>query len=497
MSRFTRQSGVFCHPTSLPGPHGVGSIGASSRTFVDTLADAGQSLWQLCPVGPISGVHGNSPYQAYSAFAIEPLLIDLDQLVDDGLLTAEETDPAEEFDVERVDYDRVREFKHSLLRAAFDRFEEERPDALIASFESFRARVDWLENYALFRALKDHFDQESWTEWPAEIATRDANALERYREELDREIRFREFVQCVAVSQWQALTAYASDQGVQIVGDLPIYVAQDSADVWANPELFELDADGTPKDVSGVPPDGNNPAQKWGPPVYDWDVHRETGYEWWIDRLEWQLELGDLVRLDHFRGFEQYYAIPADEPGGEGEWRPGPGIEFFEQIEDELGELPFIAEDIGFITEEVDELRDGIGAPGMKVMQYADWCREDHLYLPHTYSEDTVAYPGTHDTNTVRGWYDDLDDEQIDCLHHYLGTDGSSINWDLIESAWGSDSVFAIVPLQDLFDLDASARFNTPGTVRGNWDWRCSPNLHEEFPVDRLRSLTDETGRLR
>lgn len=495
MSRFSRQSGVFVHPTSLPGPHGVGSIGQSSREFVDTLAEADQSLWQLCPLGPISSVHGNSPYQAYSAFALEPLLIDLDPLVEDELLTSQEATPAESLPDDRVDYDAVRQFKYPLLRTAFDRFDGDRPAELWDAFEEFRAESDWLENYALFRALKREFDDRAWTDWPDPLANRDPDALDEYRERLADEIRYREFLQFVAAQQWKRLRSHAQQRGVQVVGDLPIYVAQDSADVWAHPELFELDEDGTPQDVSGVPADENNPAQKWGPPVYDWAEHEATGYEWWIARLERQLELADVVRLDHFRGFEEYYAIPADGEGHEGEWRSGPGLEFFRRIESELGELPVIAEDIGFITEDITQLRRDIDAPGMKVMQYADWCSEDHIYLPHTYDEDTVAYPGTHDTNTVRGWHDALDDQQTGCLHYYLGTDGEEIHWDLIERAWHTASVLAITPLQDLYGLGTEARFNTPGTETGNWDWRITQEQLASFPTERLRTVTNEAGR--
>ena len=495
MTRFSRQSGVFAHPTSLPSPHGIGSIGQPSRKFVDTLAEADQSLWQLCPLGPISGVHGNSPYQAYSAFAIEPLLIDLDVLVEAELLTPQEATPTAPFPEEYVDYDAVREFKYPLFRTAFDRFDEDRPDELWDAFEQFREETDWLENYALFRALKREFDGQGWTDWPEPVALRAEDALEEYRDELSDEIRYREFLQFVATRQWNRLRAHAEQRGVKVVGDLPIYVAQDSADVWAHPELFELEEDGTPKDVSGVPADENNPAQKWGPPVYDWAEHEASGYEWWVARLERQLELADIVRLDHFRGFEEYYAIPADGEGHEGEWRSGPGIEFFRRIEEELGELPFIAEDIGFVTEEITQLRRDIDAPGMKVMQYADWCAEEHIYLPHTYEQDTVAYPGTHDTNTVRGWYESLDDQQVDCLHYYLGTDGSDIHWDMIERAWHTASVLSVVPLQDLYGLGADARFNTPGTETGNWDWRCTDELLDRFPAERLRTITHEADR--
>ena len=497
MSRFRRKSGLYLHPTALPSRHGIGSIGAPAKKFVDAAAEAGQSLWQMCPLGPVSSAYAYSPYQSYSAFAVEPLLIDLDDLVERGLLDEGDVTPEQSFPAERVDFDAVAAFKRPLLRDAYDRFEAEQPDELVEAFEAFCDRVDWLDNYALFRALKRHFDGAAWSEWPAPIRSREPDALEEYRERLADEIRYRKFLQFIAVDQWDELHEYAGERGVDIVGDLPIYVAQDSADVWANPELFELDDDGSPALVSGVPADANNPAQKWGPPVYDWEELAATDYEWWIDRFEWQLELADLVRIDHFRGFEEYYAIPDGADPSEGEWQPGPGLEFFRTIEDALGELPVIAEDIGFVNEQIEQLRREIDAPGMKVLQYADWCSEEHLYLPHTFEEDTVAYPGTHDTNTVRGWYENLSDQQVDCLHYYLDTDGSEINWDLIGAAWHSESVLAVVPVQDLFDLGEWARFNAPGTEEGNWEWRCTAEQLDDLPADRLRTLTAEADRLR
>ncbi len=496
MSRFSRQSGVYLHPTALPGRHGIGSIGEPAKQFVDAAADAGQSLWQLCPLSPVAEVHGFSPYQAYSAFALEPLLIDLDDLVDRGLLDESDVAADRSFPDERVDYEAVREFKYPLLREAYERFEAEEPEDVASAFAAFRERVDWLDNYALFRALKDHFGDIAWTDWPDPIRSREPEAMAEYREELADEIRFRKFCQFLAIDQWDELHEYAAERGIDVVGDLPIYVAQDSADVWANPELFELDESGEPALISGVPADANNPAQEWGMPVYDWDAVVDEEYEWWLDRVEWQLELSDLIRIDHFRGFDEYYAIPADADPSGGRWHEGPGLEFFERLESELGELPVIAEDIGFINESVEQLRRDVDAPGMKVLQYADWCSEDHIYLPHTYDEDTVAYPGTHDTNTVRGWYESLSEEHRDCLHYYLGADGEEINWELIAAAWHSDSVLAVVPVQDLFDLGEWARFNAPGTAEGNWEWRCTADQLEAFPTDRLRELTDDAGRI-
>lgn len=487
---------MYLHPTALPGRHGIGSFGEPAKRFVDAAAEAGQSLWQLCPLSPVAEVHGFSPYQAYSAFALEPLLIDLDDLVERGLLDEADVATDRSFPDERVDYEAVREFKYPLLREAYERFDAEEPEDVAAEFAAFKERVDWLDNYALFRALKDHFGDIAWTDWPDPIRSREPEAMAEYREELADEIRYRKFRQFLAVDQWDELHDYAAERGIDVVGDLPIYVAQDSADVWANPELFELDEAGEPALISGVPADANNPAQEWGMPVYDWGAVVADDYEWWVDRVAWQLELSDLIRIDHFRGFDEYYAIGADEDPSAGRWYEGPGLEFFRRLEDELGDLPVIAEDIGFINESVEQLRRDVDAPGMKVLQYADWCSEDHIYLPHTYDEDTVAYPGTHDTNTVRGWYENLSDETRDCLHYYLGADGDEINWKLIDAAWHSDSVLAVVPVQDLFDLGEWARFNSPGTDTGNWDWRCTADQLDAFPVDRLRELTADADRL-
>ncbi|MDR5673497.1 4-alpha-glucanotransferase [Halalkaliarchaeum sp. AArc-CO] len=504
MTDFERRSGVFCHPTALPAPGGIGTIGAPARRFLDRIAEAGQSLWQLCPLGPTVGIYGNSPYQTCSAFAIDPLLIDVDELVDRGLLSADrvetERDGSPKLSDDCVDYDAVREYKRPLLREAYRSYREQGPSDLVETVEAFDSRAEWLGDYALYRALKERFGDRSWTDWPAEFRRREHDVLERARDELDDEIGYRIFLQAVAHDQWYRLHEYATDLGIDVVGDVPIYVAHDSADVWAHRELFELDADGEPAVVAGVPPGIDDDGQKWGNPVYDWDALSTTGYAWWVDRLAWTLDLVDVVRLDHFRGFESFWAIPADAPAREGEWRPGPGRDLFETIEraaDPVKEgLPAIAENLGHVTDEAETLRRELAAPGMNVMQYADWCTDDHGYQPHTYDADSVAYPSTHDTDTVRGYYESLEGGHRDCLHYYMATDGSEIHWEFIEAAWESDSVFAIAPLQDLFGLGSDARFNTPGTLAGNWEWRCPSALLAEFPAERLRELTGRTGRL-
>ncbi|MFP9059419.1 4-alpha-glucanotransferase [Natrialbaceae archaeon A-chndr2] len=496
---FERSSGVFCHPTMLPGPHGIGSFGEPTRGFLDRLADADQAYWQICPLGPTAAIHGNSPYQSSSTFAIEPLLIDLEDLVSRDLLSEPATEPDPVYDAdlsaETVHYEAVREFKTHRFRQAFDRFEDGDFDALEQAFSAFRRRAHWLEDYTLFRALSDVYDDRSWLEWPEPIRLREPSALERWREDLARERRYCAFLQFLAYEQWMDVREYAADRGIEILGDMPIYVALDSADVWANPACFELGDDGRPEQVAGVPPGPGDDGQKWGNPLYDWSHLESSGFDWWVDRVSWLTELVDAVRLDHFRAFESHWSIPVEKPAHEGEWRPTPGSALFDTIREAVGRVPFVAEDLGFVTDEVQTLRRSIDAPGMKVLQYADWCVDGHLYQPHTFERDTVAYPSTHDTNTVRGWYDGLGADQRDCLHYYLGTDGSAIHWDLLEAAWESDSVLAIAPIQDLYGFGSGARFNTPGTAAGNWNWRCTPEQLEAFPTERLRELTARTGR--
>ena len=495
--RFDRQSGVFLHLTSLPGPHGVGDLGAGARAFVDFLDRADQSLWQFCPLGPTSGVHGDSPYQSYSAFAGNPLLVDLRDLADRGYLDEDEIDQPEDVSPHEVLYDRVREFKQSRLRAAHERFEAEATEEERAALAAFRERESaWLTDYALFMALKAEFDGALWTEWPEPIRTREPDALDRYREDLAEEIRFRTFVQWVFDEQWQDLYEYADERGLGLVGDLPIYVALDSADVWAAAESFQLDADYRPTAVAGVPPNPGDEGQRWGNPVYDWGALREDDYGWWLARFERLFDLVDIARIDHFKGFDEYWAIPADaDSPGAGEWREGPGAGFFETVQAELGDLPFFVEDLGFLDASVVALRDRFGFPGTWVPQYADWCEEGHMYQPMHFPEGSVGYTSTHDTDTVVGYYRDLPDRQRECLHHNLGTDGTDINWEFVEAVYNSDAVAALTTVQDLLGLGSEARFNVPGTAAGNWRWRVTGEGLDPDVADRLAHVTDRTIR--
>jgi 4-alpha-glucanotransferase len=495
--RFERQSGVFLHLSSLPGAHGIGDLGAGAYEFVDFLARADQSLWQFCPLGPTSSVHGNSPYQSYSAFAGNPLFVDLHELVELGYLEEEAVDPPDAFSDHEVRYGAVAEFTETRLRSAHERFETAAADDERGSFDRFRSRAaSWLDDYALFMALKEEFDGAGWLEWPDDIGAHEPDAVERYRGELDEEIRHHEFVQWCFDRQWRELAEYAADSGVSLVGDLPIYVGLDSADVWANRENFRLDDDGRPAEVAGVPPNPGDDGQRWGNPVYDWDALGADGYGWWIDRLERLLALVDVARIDHFKGFDEFWAIPAeaDSPAA-GQWRAGPGAAFFETGRAALGELPFIVEDLGFLDESLVGLRDSFEFPGMRVPQYADWCEAGHMHQPMHFPERSVGYTSTHDTNTVVGYYRSLGEEQRECLHYNLGTDGEEIHRELIEAVWNSNAGVAMTTLQDVLGLGSEARFNVPGTATGNWRWRVTTEGLDPEVADRLARVTDRTIR--
>ncbi|WEL20612.1 4-alpha-glucanotransferase [Halorhabdus sp. BNX81] len=488
---FDRQSGVFLHLTSLPGPHGIGDLGAGARTFLDVLERAEQSLWQFCPVTPTVGVHGHSPYASPSAFAGNPLLVDLTALVDRGWLGANaiEDPPA---DPHTVHYDDVAAFKRDRLRMAFEGFEADASEDARAAFDAFREREStWLEEYTVFAALKAAHDGAPWVEWPADLAGRDAGALAAARENHADAIRYHAFVQWIFDEQWRDLRAAADERGISLVGDLPIYVAWDSADVWANPGAFQLDEAGQPTAVAGVPPNPGDDGQRWGNPVYDWETLRADEYGWWRHRLDRLLSLVDIARIDHFKAFDEYWAIPADaDDPAAGEWQPGPGADFFETVRAELGELPFIVEDLGFLDERMVSLRDQFEFPGMRVPHYADWCQEGHRYKPTVYPEHCVAYTSTHDTDTAVGFYETLPADQRECLEYALATDGEGIAWDLIEAVWHSEATLALTTVPDLLERDSEARLNRPGTDEGNWTWRVSADELDGDFVDRLASIT-------
>lgn len=489
--RFDRASGVFLHLTSLPGPHGIGDLGEGAREFLSFLRTAEQDYWQFCPLGPTSAAHGNSPYQSFSAFAGNPLLISLDRLVDDGWLTDDDLQPVPEFDDHDVDYEAVGEYKRDKLRTAHERFRETATEEDRAALEQFRESEPWLDDYALFRALKRKHDKVAWVDWPEPIRTRDPDALESAHKECSEEIEYRTLVQYWFDKQWQAFKTDAEEAGIKLVGDVPIYVGLDSADVWSSPEAFQLDDQNRPTAVAGVPPNAGDSGQRWGNPLYDWGRLADNDYDWWARRLGRLFEQVDVTRLDHFQGFLEYWAIPAeaDDPAA-GEWRDGPGAAFFEAIEKQLGDLPFIAEDLGFPDAELQALMDRFGFPGMRVPQYADWCQGGNAHQPMHYPKNSVGYTSTHDTDTFEGYYSSMSDRQRECLHYNLGVDGDEINWSIIEAVWRSEAGLAFTTLQDLLGLDSHARFNTPGTAEGNWTWRVTSEGLDEEVAKKLGTMT-------
>ena len=489
-----RTSGILMHISSLPGAYGIGSMGKEAYDFVDFLSRAGQAYWQILPLSPTG--YGDSPYQSTSTFAGNPYLIDLETLTREGLLLPGE---AEEFfwgsDPGRVDYGSLYNSRFTLLRKAFARF---RPEQNYWDFVADNA--GWLEDYSLFMVLKEKYEGAPWQNWPEPLRTRDPEALGQYRSALDAELRFRYFVQYQFFRQWQALRRYANDRGIRIIGDVPIYVPLDSADVWSSPELFRLDGEGRPEAVAGCPPDSfSADGQLWGNPLYDWAKMKETGYAWWIRRLAAAAKMYDVVRLDHFRGFESYWAVPAgDTTAAGGRWEPGPGMDFIGAVQQALPELAFIAEDLGYVTAEVRKLQEDSGYPGMKVLQFAFDSRETADYLPHTYPVNSVCYSGTHDNLTLGQWFDEAAPEDIAMAKAYLGLNQEEgLIKGMIRGCMGSVSRLCVIQMQDWLELDGQARMNFPGTLTDrNWTWRAAPGFASDALADRIREVTGRYGRL-
>ncbi len=490
-----RASGILCHPTCLPGPSGIGDLGRGCDLLLDFLARAGQTIWQTLPIVPTG--YGDSPYQPFSVFAGNPLLIDLEQLADWGLLTPAQARPPTPLPEDYVDYGAVIAFKDGALRAAFRKFARS-PGSLEGEFEAFcREHTAWLEDYALFMALKRHFRWAPWTAWERPIARRDAQALAAWRERLAEEVAYQRFIQFVFEKQWQRVRQAAQARGIRIMGDMPIFVGHDSADVWSHQALFELDEDGIPLAVAGVPPDYFSPTgQLWGNPLYRWEVMRRDGYAWWIARLKRALTQADMVRIDHFRGFAAYWRVPAgEETAIHGEWVPGPGADFFHAVRQALGSLPIVAEDLGLITEDVIALRKAFNLPGMRVLQFAFDSDATNEHLPHNHSADCLVYTGTHDNDTTVGWYSSRDPLTQHKVRLYTGSDGRDIHWHLIRLAMTSVADYAIIPLQDVLGLGSEARFNTPGRPFGNWAWRFREEALQGALADALRDLALISGR--
>ncbi len=498
----SRASGVLLHPTSLPGPYGIGDLGPSAYQFVDFLAAAAQTYWQILPLGPVGA--GNSPYQCYSAFAGNPLLISPRLLVDEGLLPDDALDGAPSFPVDHVDYEAVAVYKQRLLAEAHAHYRLRGTPALRRAMDDFvAAHRAWLEPFALYMALKDAHEGRPWTEWEPDIAAREPEAVAVWRSRLQEDVSCHCYSQYLFFHQWRRLKDYAAGKGIRVIGDAPIFVAHESADCWAAPELFWLRPDGRPSFVAGVPPDYfSATGQLWGNALYRWDVLTADGYRWWIERLRLLLATVDLLRLDHFRGFAGFWAIPGDAPTAEtGHWEPGPGVPFFAAIQQALGRLPLIAEDLGVITPDVVRMRERFGFPGMRVLQFAFDAFEEgagNPHLPHNHVRNSIVYTGTHDNDTTAGWYAGLPPRRRRYVRAYARstrTGPDAVAWDLVRMAQASVAQIAVAPLQDLLGLGNMARMNLPGTPAGNWQWRFAAEALTEDLATRLAHLTRLFGR--
>jgi 4-alpha-glucanotransferase len=493
-----RTSGLLLHVTSLPSPYGIGDVGPSALAWIDRLQAAGQNWWQSLPLGPTG--YGNSPYQSLSSFAGNGLVISPDWLIEDGLLRASDCQHGV-FPQHEVDYDAVVPFKHQLLETAWANFTAGLRSDLRPAYEQYcHDQAHWLDDYALFRALKGRFGGAYYLDWPKELVKREPAALDRARRDLADQVGLACFVQFVLSRQTERLKAHAHGKGVKLIGDLPFFVSADSSDVWANPELFLLDEQRRPRFVAGVPPDYfSATGQLWGNPVYNWDALRATSYRWWTDRLRSLLTHVDVIRLDHFRGFIAAWHVPAGAPTAEsGTWRPGPGAELLNAVQKELGPLPFIAEDLGQITPDVYAVRDQFNLPGMRILQFAFDGHSDNPHLPENYVTDAVVYTGTHDNPTTRGWYEDLPGDQQRNLWNYLKRsegNSSEVAPALMGLAWSSRAALAMAPLQDLLNLGNEARMNVPGRADGNWRWRCTVDMLSDDAFERIRNLTKSSNR--
>lgn len=494
-----RFSGILVHPTSFPSPYGIGDLGDGAYKFIDFLVEAGQSLWQCLPLGPTG--YGDSPYQSFSSFAGQPLIISPDRLADMGLLTADDLADIPEWETDYVDYGPAITYKTQLLKKAYAHFKECSDETILRAYNAFcRRNKAWLDNYALFMALKDANNGVSWLEWPAEHKDADNKGRRALMRSLSDETGYYKFIQFIFFKQWHELKDYAHENGIKIIGDIPIFVSPDSADVWADKELFQLNEKGYPLAVAGVPPDYfSATGQLWGNPLYDWEAHKASGYQWWINRIKNQLSLVDYLRIDHFRGFEAYWSVPYGRKTAQrGKWIKGPGAGLFNAIRDALGEdLPIFAEDLGIITPEVEALRDAFQFPGMKVLQFAFDTVEENNFLPYMFTENCICYTGTHDNDTTVGWYATASEAAKDKVRRYMNCDGGMVARDFIRTAMGSVARYAIFPLQDALGLGSDSRMNTPGNPAGNWAWRYTGEMLTPGLAKDLCELTILYGRRR
>ncbi len=488
--KFERQGGILLHPTSLLSPYGIGDLGPGAIAWIDFLAASGCRLWQVLPLGPTG--YGDSPYQSFSTFAGNPYLISPQVLLDEGLLTQSDLGDMPTFPPNRVDYGKLIVWKLSLLEKAYTHFEQGGDAGLQQAFAQFKKEQSaWLEDYALFMALKEVHNGHPWTQWEVPLRDRHPQAIANALQIHARAINRHAFCQFIFYRQWKTLRLHATQNQIRIIGDIPIFVAHDSSDVWARPDLFFLNDKGYPKVVAGVPPDYfSKTGQLWGNPLYNWEIHARDGYTWWLQRISAALKLVDFIRLDHFRGFAGYWEVPGSATTAEkGRWVTGPGKSFFQIVQNQLGELPFIAEDLGVITPDVVSLRQQFALPGMRVLQFAFTGEPENPFLPHHYVEHCVAYTGTHDNDTARGWYDRVNEKERAFYRKYLHRDGSQIAWDLIRGVWSSVAVFAIAPIQDFLNLGNEARMNYPGNPVGNWSWRLDEGFLNPELAQRIKEL--------
>ena len=493
---YKRSSGILLHPTSLPGPDGLGDLGADAHQWVLSLSKMGFEFWQILPLGPTG--YGDSPYQCFSAFAGNPLLINSLFLVEDGLLTFDDLADRPAFSNEFVDYGKAIPWKNRLLNTAFSNFKASPRPELKKEFDNFcQKEHTWLDDYALFMAIKDAYHGEPWNKWAPPLKMREKDALLQFSNEHHDSILCHQFRQLLFFRQWQDIKQYANSLGIKIIGDIPIFVAYDSADAWSNPDLFYFDKNRDAIVVAGVPPDYFSvTGQLWGNPLYLWKTHQDTAYDWWIKRIKSTLALVDIIRLDHFRGFVDYWEIPAGMPTAEiGQWKPGPGKGFFDAIKTFLGDLPLIAEDLGQINPQVYQLRDELALPGMKILQFGFGNGPEDNFLPHNYPIHCVAYTGTHDNDTAIGWFETAQEKEKDFCRRYLNSSGEDIAWDMIRCIWASVANIAIAPLQDFLQKGSEARMNFPGRASGNWAWRFQH--HEITPelINRIAEINYLYGR--
>jgi len=491
-----RASGILMGISSVPSKYGIGCFSKEAYDFVDQLKKAGQQYWQILPLGPTG--YGDSPYQSVSTFAGNPYFIDLETLIDKKLLTKEECESCDWGGSESyVDYEKMYLSRYKLLRKAYERADlKNDPDYAVF----LKKEKDWLLDYCLFMAIKNAQNGKCWIDWPEELKDRHSKAVKEAEKELAEEVGFYSFQQYCFTTQWNKLKEYANEKGIQIIGDVPIYVALDSSDAWANPEMLQFDEDYNPKAVAGCPPDAfSATGQLWGNPLYAWDYHKKTGYDWWMKRVACCFKLYDIIRIDHFRGFDEYYAIPyGDETAENGEWMPGPGMDLFLKMKETLGDLPIIAEDLGFLTDTVRQLLKDSGYPGMKVLEFAFVAGEDSDYLPHNYDKNCVVYTGTHDNDTLQGWYQTLSEEDKEMTKEYLNnpyTPDEEVHWDFISLAMRSVADTCIIPVQDYLGLGNKARINMPSTLGGNWMWRMKKGAFTDELIKKIRKTTEVCAR--